>query len=230
MRKLVLVMAVLFAAACSDEDATGPAVDPLDDIVGTYTLETMNGQALPYPLIQVLDQFLMAQMGGSMTLNPNHTYVEKADLRTAFYDSVGAIVVEDTTVELRGKWEVEDSAILLIPDVDDNFLFGLVARSTLTLSVESSNDSLTTYFYRKNETGSGLASRPHISYRTSSSGSMSLSLSGSITRLLTTTSSTTGVRSTTTSSVSTTPRASALRASVIAGRSTGRASSGRSSP
>lgn len=222
MRKLALLLVVLLLAACSDDDVSGPEID---EISGTYTLETINGQPLPYAIIQIGNIYITAYIGGSMTLNPNHRYVERADLRTAFYDSVGAVVVEDTTVELHGTWEVEDSAIWLTPEVDPNILFGLVARSTLTLSVESSNDSTTTYFYRKNENGSGVAGRPHITYRSSSSvgsesRSLSLSLSGSMTRLLTTTSSTTGLRSTTTSSILSSARKSSAE----------RASSGRSSP
>lgn len=213
MRKWLVVVAVMLGA-CADKDPTGP--EP-DDITGLYTLETINGKPLPYLLINVFGAFTLTQLSGTMELKPNKSYAETAALRYVFADSTGATVVEDTTVVLRGQWEVEDSAIVLIPEIPGFPLFGLVARSTLTLSVESSSDSLTTYFYRRNANGGAVAGRPHVNYLISSSPS--LVLSGSTTRLLTTTSSITGRRSTTTSSEAST-RVSAARASTSRASST----------
>lgn len=212
MRKWLVVLLVI-SAACADKDPTGPETV---DITGTYTLETINNQPMPYVLVQFLSIYILAQLGGTMTLNADRTYIERADLREAMYDSVGNVVTHDTTVVLRGQWEREDSAIVLLPNDRSQILFGLAARGTLTLSFESLNDSLTTYFYRRNTNGSGSASRPHLTYP---SPSPSVTLSGSTTRLLTTVSSITGRRSTTTSSPAST-RASAGRASTSRALST----------
>lgn len=216
MRKWLVVVLVM-VAACADKDPTGPEVV---DVTGMYTLETINGKPLPYLLVNVFGAFTLTQISGSMVLNTDKSYAETAALRYEFLDSTGTPVLEDTTVVLRGQWEVEDSAIVLIPAIPGFPLFGLVARSTLTLSVESSNDSLTTYFYRRNANGSGSGSRPHLIYSSPSpTPSPSVLLSGSTTRLLTTVSSITGRRSTTTSSPAST-RASTARASTLRESST----------
>ena len=207
MRKYALIAAVLLAG-CSD--STGP--EKQLDITGTYTLETVNGAALPFKLIE-FPGFLMAQIAGTLRLNADNRYVETANLREAMFDATGNVVVRDTAVDVRGRWELEDSALLLIPD-DNRFpLFGLASPPTLTLSFEATNDSLITYFYRKN--GGAAAGRPHVAYLTSSSTSLMPSVS--TTRLRTTTSSTIGLRSITTSSVS------------LSRKSTGRASTARAS-
>jgi hypothetical protein len=192
LRKFVLIAAVVLAG-CSD--ATGP--DELD-VTGTYTLETIDNQPMPYLLVNILNTFILAQLSGTLELKRDHSYLETANLREASYDAAGSVAIRNYSVEVRGRWELEDSALLLTP-ADNRFpLFGQASPPTLTLSFEATNDSLITYFYREN--GGAAAGRPHIDYLTSSS--TSLMLSGSTTRLRTTTSSTIGRRLITTSSVS----------------------------
>jgi hypothetical protein len=211
LRRYVLVAAVVLAG-CSD--ATGPAEL---DVTGTYTLETIDNQPMPYVLVNVFNAFILTQLSGTLELKRDHSYVETANLREAANDSTGAVAIRNYSVEVRGRWELENSALLLTP-MDNRFpLFGQASPPTLTLSFEATNDSLVTYFYRKN--GGDAAGRPHIDYLTSSSTSLMPSVS--TTRLRTTTSSTIGRRSITTSSVSvsrkSTGRESTARASATAG-------------
>jgi hypothetical protein len=197
----LLLLTVL--AACSDKDPLGPG--ELPQITGNYTLQSINGRPLPFVLVSFLDVYQLTHRAGSLVINADSTYVERADLRETINDETGVPRSTDTTVVIRGRWEREDSAIVLQPTAGGTPLIGLIGNARLTLNYEATNDSLYTYVFVRSS-GSG-ASRP-LAFHATSSGSVPVSTIF----LRTTTSSTIGLRSMTTSSVKSS-RASSVRAS-----------------
>jgi hypothetical protein len=62
-------------AACGGDEGTGPAT-----VTGTYNLQTVDGAALPYILIQAGADRLEIT-GGRITLNPDNTFSDRTDYR-----------------------------------------------------------------------------------------------------------------------------------------------------
>ena len=146
-RYLPALLLCLAAAACSDAGTDPQVRVPID---GVYSLQTINGRPLPVTLIDFFNTYRLQQTGGTITLNTDRTFIERAMLRETIEDINGPIV-KDTTVVLNGAWEVEqDSVILLTTQQDGSVLFGTVSNGRLTLHFEpNSADSLITYVYRK---------------------------------------------------------------------------------
>lgn len=143
MRRLwAAVLVVLFLAACSDEPEGPQEIQ----IVGNYTLETINGQALPVPLILFPGAYLVEQRAGDIAINDNGTSVERAMLRFYTNDPERGVVFEDDTTSIFGVWEAEDSVVVITTAND--FSFGFVSGNRLTLSFEV-GDSLYTQVYRR---------------------------------------------------------------------------------
>jgi hypothetical protein len=146
MRRVwLMVLMALSLAACSD--STGPQ----NQIVGTYTLLTINGVGMPYPLVVLpANIFRLDQTSGRFTLNSNRTYEEMAVLREQQNDSLGNTIVAIDTVRLTGTWEAEDSVLLVTQSGSGAVGFGYVSRNRLTLSFEVQGDLLLTYIYQRN--------------------------------------------------------------------------------
>ena len=177
MRRLGLIALVALVFAACDDDASGPEEVQIE---GEYVLQTINGQPMPALIFSIpIGFFQVQQLGGSFSLTADHRYEERAMVRTMYYDTVGQLVNEDTTVVFRGTWEAEDSVVIVTEEPSGNVGFGVVNGNRLTLSFEVS-DSLFTYVYFRSQ-------------RSTSSLS-------STTRRRTTTSSMTGLRSMTVSS------------------------------
>lgn len=142
-RVLSLVMVVLMLAACDGDDPS----EPRDiQIVGDYTLETINGQQLPVWIGSAFGALLMQQVGGSFSIKQNGTSEEEALVRFYTNDPERGIVFDEDTLRFPGVWQAEDS-VVLVTSADD-VLFGFVSANRLTLSVEL-GDSLYTYIYRR---------------------------------------------------------------------------------
>jgi hypothetical protein len=209
-RSAIIAACTLVLGACEDKsDPAGP--EPVQ-VTGTYNLQSVNGLPLPFTLVAVAGAYQLDQINGTLTLTPGNTYEERNLLRETIQQVNGAQVT-DTTIVIRGTWEVEDSAIILTPQNNQFPLFGLVGVNRLTLNFETSNDEIVQYVYVR---GGGSGSRP-LALGGQRASSLSSASSASITRRLMTTSSITGLRSTTTSSV------------FSSGRTSGRTSSARSS-
>lgn len=145
MRRVLLVgWLLLLAAGCSD-DSAGPSRTV--QIVGTYTLESINGDALPYVFAGYPGAYLMHQVSGSFALNADRTYEEHALLRE-YFNTPGGITWQDIPISLAGTWQAEDS-VLLVTQTDNGATgFGFISGNRLTLSFEVS-DSLYTYIYNR---------------------------------------------------------------------------------
>jgi hypothetical protein len=64
-------------AGCGD--STGPGGET--NITGTYSLRTINGQTLPFPLVVVGTTYRLEVTAGSVTINANGTYTGSSTLR-----------------------------------------------------------------------------------------------------------------------------------------------------
>ena len=141
-----VAVSVLVLASCSDRDPAGPAIQ----ITGVYSLLTVNAQPLPFPLFVFGNQlYVVEQIGGTMTINANRTFVEEDVVRERSVNENGMTVIRDTVIVFTGTWVNQDSVVTLNAN-DATVMFGFVSRSNrLTLSFES-GDSLFTYVYRRN--------------------------------------------------------------------------------
>jgi hypothetical protein len=141
--RTLAVVFLCLVAACSG-DATRPPSGA--DVAGEYALQTIDGQPLPFTLVDVAGAYRLEQVAGTMALNTDRTFIEQAQLRETINDVAGP-VVSDTTVILNGTWEVEDSAIVLTTQQDGSVLFGTANNGRLTLHFEGSDAQLVTYLY-----------------------------------------------------------------------------------
>jgi hypothetical protein len=144
MRRLIhIAVAAVMLTACSDEDPSG--ADEIQ-IVGSYQLETINGQAMPVPLILFPGAFLVEQRGGDIVIRDNGTTLERAFIRFYTNDPEAGVVFDDDTTLINGVWEAEDSVVVITTAND--FSFGFVSGDRLTLSFEL-GDSLYTQIFRR---------------------------------------------------------------------------------
>src|SRR5687768_5471834 len=76
--RTVGVLGVALAAACGGDDET--LAGPDDQVVGTYTLRTVAGRAVPVVLAEE-EGVKLEVVSGALTLNPNGTYAGTMTLR-----------------------------------------------------------------------------------------------------------------------------------------------------
>lgn len=144
MRRMLGAAALCLVQAACSGDAVRPS--PSAQVTGEYALVTINGQPLPYTLVDVAGAYMLQQRAGTMTLKSDRSFIEQAELRETINEAAGPVVT-DTTVVLNGIWEIEDSVIILTTQQDGSVLFGTAAGGRLTLHLEGSDAQLVTYFY-----------------------------------------------------------------------------------
>lgn len=79
MRSLILASLAIGLAACGGAGTSGPPPDPAIAASGTYQLQTFNGSALPYTVIDTFDGTYGNReevVGGAEVLGVDHTYTE----------------------------------------------------------------------------------------------------------------------------------------------------------
>ena len=153
MRRMRLLAGLAFVLAACSDDATRP---PVVQVEGKYSLQTVNGAALPFSLVS-LPGFNMDHTAGTVTLNADRTFREEDLVESRFNDEQGNPVVEKTTIAFTGTWQNQDSVVTVnisqriingqtaaFADV----MFGFVSGNRLTLNFEV-GDSLFTYVYRR---------------------------------------------------------------------------------
>lgn len=124
-RHLALCLsAMLTFAACADETPAGPG--SAADVVGTYTLRTVNGQTLP-SVIRQGGGARVELTGFTLTLNPDATY---SGVITARY--VSGTSTADATERTRGTYTLDGRAITLV-DTQAASITGTVGAGTMTL-------------------------------------------------------------------------------------------------
>ncbi len=133
-----LVMAVALLTAC-DGDSTGNG----GSIVGTYTLQTFNGENLPVealggPPFPPGVVFMFELTAGSVRLNSGNTCSVSITIRTTFTDATGNVTVTTDTETDTCTYSVTGTAIRLT-DSDGELTTVSINGNTLTLIDEDGN-------------------------------------------------------------------------------------------
>ena len=125
MRRIAAVLAagLLVVAGCSD--SSGPSGE--GDINGTYTLRTVNGQNLPFPVLVVGTTYRLEVTSGSLTISGNGSYSSQISLR----ETEGANVVTETQ-GTTGTWTRTNNAISFRDNEDGTTLSGSISQNTIT--------------------------------------------------------------------------------------------------
>ncbi len=126
---MIAVAATLVAAACSD----GPN-DPKPTIAGTYVLQSVNGQALPYivPGETAADEF--AVTAGSIVLTNAGTFVMSESIR---FTSAGSSA--DMTLTGSGTYTAAGGTLTFTvsdPELGSSSFVGTLSDRTLTIADE----------------------------------------------------------------------------------------------
>lgn len=123
----------LLLAACGDSSPT----DVPADIEGTYTLETVNGEVVPFEIFEDEEATYVLE-GGTFELRADMSYTETIDFEIIYVDEEQE-PESDPAIE-NGTYSVEGSSIRFdVPATDDDPAFsyeGTVSGDTLTYSVQ----------------------------------------------------------------------------------------------
>lgn len=133
MRFVRLVLTAAVFAGCGGDSATGPG-----SITGTYELQTVDGDPLPYVVVQIGADRLEIT-GGRITLNADNTFSDRLEFR---------LVEDGETTDpdpetVTGTYQASGSSVTLTyPGGETSTV--TVSGGTLTQSVEG-----ITFVYRK---------------------------------------------------------------------------------
>ena len=104
LRRSLLLAAVAFAVACGSDSPTGPAVS----IAGTWTLQTVNGSALPFIIAQIgqdkvelLSDVFVVSETGSFTETSTVRMTQNGVVTTNSAADAGSYTVNGTAVSLH---------------------------------------------------------------------------------------------------------------------------------
>jgi hypothetical protein len=122
MRRFVALLAFAALAACGD--STSP-----DSVTGTYTLRTVNGSPLPYPVLQSSADTIEIT-SDMISLNDGGKF---AELGTARSTQNG--VVTTSTIADAGTYTVTGTAIILV-SAQFGSISGSVSGGTLTRTTQ----------------------------------------------------------------------------------------------
>ncbi len=126
IRRVFLAFVVFGVTACGD-DGVG-----LEDIVGTYTLQTADGVTLPAVLVEIGTTFLLEVTGGSVTLNQDLTCSFSLSVR----ETEDGIVFPIDEVTDVCTYTFNNEAIAMT-DSDATTVSGSITGSTLTVTQPS---------------------------------------------------------------------------------------------
>lgn len=120
---LVLLATILTACGGDSDGPTGPDTSH----VGTYTLSTLNGTNLPFVLVQVGNDKLEITQG-SMTLNADNTFSDRATLR----ETVGGAVSTEQSTS-TGTYSRNNNALSFTYS-DGSVIAGSLSGGQLTIA------------------------------------------------------------------------------------------------
>lgn len=126
MRKLfsLVVLMLVFLGAC-DDSGTGPD----NSVHGTYTLDTVNGNKVPFAIVQIGNDKLEI-MSGSVTINADGTFSGRTTLRTT---EEGRTTTEEES--FTGTYTNTNNSFTFRTSDGDTYS-GSVTGGSLTLIVE----------------------------------------------------------------------------------------------
>jgi len=128
MRRLIPLVALAVAVACGSDSTTQPTVASL---AGTWTLQSVNGQPLPFTLTQTGTDKLEL-LSDVVTATSNGTYTEVVQFRTTINGQ--STTTSDSDV---GTFTVNGTAVTLSSSATGNITGALSNNNnTLTLTEE----------------------------------------------------------------------------------------------
>lgn len=112
MSKLLLALAFVITAACSDDSPTGPSNSPpppsgTDPVAGGFTLTTVNALALPFTLFNE-SGYVLQMTSSTLALESNGQYILAATTRETVAGFPSTFV--DT---MRGTWTQNAASVTL---------------------------------------------------------------------------------------------------------------------
>jgi hypothetical protein len=127
MRKLIAVVALATAVACSLDTSTntGPLVG---DVSGTYTLQSINGTPLPFTIVSHDTTVLVDT--DTLTLSPSGNWFETVNLR----QTVGTAATTNESFELLGYYLRSGNGMNFRTSDGILFYVGTATDTTLLLS------------------------------------------------------------------------------------------------
>ena len=126
MRKLfsLVVLMLVFLGACGDS-GTGPD----NSFVGTYSLDTINGNKVPYAIIQIGNDKLEI-VSGQVTINSDDTFSGRTTIRTT---ESGRTTTEEES--FTGTYSRNNNAFTFTDNEGDSYT-GSVQGGMATLNIE----------------------------------------------------------------------------------------------
>ncbi|HSL70212.1 MAG TPA: hypothetical protein VK864_08205 [Longimicrobiales bacterium] len=124
MKKLLAVMMLALLPLACDDDSSGPDDE---DIAGTYTLRTVNGQNLPFALIVLGTAYRLEVTAASVTINANGTYSASSTLRET-EDGM----TTTTTETSAGTWTRTNNAITFRDTADQSEINASLGNDSVT--------------------------------------------------------------------------------------------------
>ena len=121
IRRALITLLVLGFAACGDDGLS------LEDIVGTYTLQTIDGESIPWVKAQTGTTYTLEVTGGNIILNALRTCTNTIVFRET---QDGNVTTETETVVCQ--YSFTDGVLLLTFPVADTALNASIVGSLLS--------------------------------------------------------------------------------------------------
>jgi hypothetical protein len=122
---VVAALVALAPAACGGDNSTGPS----HSVVGTYTLQTINGQPLPFLIFQGATE-KYEFISDVVAVNADYTYSETGSVR---YTDLTTGAVTAQPFSSAGTWRETNGAIEFTDASDGSVVNGTVSGNTLTI-------------------------------------------------------------------------------------------------
>ena len=126
MRTITLAGIVLALAACGSDSGVGPTAAPAT-VAGTYNLTTVDGQALPFTVLD-LGAYQAKLAAGTLTLKADGTYTFQFGIRIEDSGNVRSVSQSD-----GGVWKTNAGAITLTSNEASVTRTGAVSGGLMTL-------------------------------------------------------------------------------------------------
>lgn len=132
MRRIVCTLGVLALVGCGD--SSGPSVA---SVVGTWNLETINGQGMPFTVAQ-FPGYHLEILDDVFVVRSNGTFTETLTIR----ETEGSTVTTSSE-SADGDWDQDNAAITL------NYDDGSVATAAISGDVVTANIDGDVFVYRR---------------------------------------------------------------------------------
>ncbi len=128
MRKLLLACAAVVMLGCGGSDSTGPAAS----IEGTWNLQTVNGQPLPYTVfLTTSPSYRLEIVSDQLIANSDGTYVENGVIRETQGTTVTTSNQQDT-----GVWTQHGSQVDFTSNADASVATATVSGNQISINTE----------------------------------------------------------------------------------------------